>query len=378
MKTSKIIIALLVIALVVAIGIGASKGDSGNIASNDHADGKQTVAIGLTLPLTGPVAILGEPARKSAELALKDAQTAALANGGKGLKYDYKLVIEDDAFNATKAASAANKLINVDKALAIISLGSGTGNSINAIAEKNKTVQFALASDPTAANGEYNYIHWTPASVEGKLMADEMVRRGYKKVALITANHAGTKAVTDSVKASLAGKDIQIVTDDMTNMGEKDFRTIIQKIKRANADIVVLELFSPEIEIAAKQIKEQGLKIPMTSVEAIEWSNEIGLFEGQWFVSDSIAPNFLSMYKSAYGTDAQAGSTYVYDLVSMLIYLQEKQPAPIKPADLPGIIAKNGDWNSPIFGTLKIDKDGFFNTAATVKVVKGGKALLSK
>ncbi len=377
MKTSKIIIAILAIALIVWAAMNAS--ESTNTAHNaDSNGGKQAITIGLTLPLTGPVAILGEPAKKSAELALKDAQAAALTNGGKGLKYDYTLVIEDDAFDATKAASAANKLINVDKALAIISFGSGTGNSINAIAEKNKTVQFALASDPTVANGEYNYIHWTPASVEGKLIADEMIRRGYKKVSLVTANHAGTKAVTDSIKAALAGKDIEIVTDDMTNNGEKDFRTIIQKIKRAHADIVVLELFSPEIEIAAKQMKEQGVQIPMTSVEAIEWSNDIGLFEGQWFVSDSIVPNFLAKYKSAYGIDAQAGSSYVYDLVSMLIYMQEKQTAPIKPADLPGIITANGDWNSPIFGKLTIDKEGFFNTAATVKVVKGGKAVLEK
>lgn len=327
---------------------------------------KQTIKIGLSLPLTGGVAFLGQPAKKAAELALKDAGNT---------KYNYELVIEDDQFDAKKAASSASKLINIDKVLGIISFGSGTGNTINSIAENGKTAQFALASDPTVAKGEYNYVHWTPAFKEGELLAREIISRGYKKISIIDTNHPGTLAVTSAIKQALVGSDVQIVSYDLTNVGEKDFKTIISKIKKANPDIIVLEMFSPEIEIAARQIKELNLKKPVTSVETFEWSSEPSLFEGSWFVSDSVVPGFSSKYKTAYGTDPLSGSSYVYDLVSLMIAVQEKSDKPILPQDLPKVISAMGDWNSPVFGKIKIDNEGFFLTEPAVKIIKEGKAV---
>lgn len=324
---------------------------------------KQTVKIGLSLPLTGGVAFLGEPAKKSAELALKDAGIT---------KYNYELVFEDDAFDAKKAASTATKLINIDKVLALISFGSGTGNVINTIAETGKTTQFALASDPTVAKGEYNYVHWTPPFEEGKLLARELISRGYKKVSIIDTNHPGALAVTKSIKEALVGSDVQIVSYDLTNVGERDYKTIITKIKAANPDIVVLEMFSPEIEIAARQMKALNLNKPVTSVETFEWSGEPKLFNDAWFVSDAVVPGFSAKYKAAYGKEPLSGSSYVYDLVSLLIKLQEKSDKPINPQDLPALISKMGKWESPVFGKITIDSDGFFLTAPAVKMIKDG------
>lgn len=358
-KTVKIIIAVTVIVLVVW-GITASR----NINTS-----QQTIKIGLSLPLTGNVAILGEPAKKAAELALRDVGET---------KYKYELVFEDDQFNPVKSATAASKLINIDKVIGIISFGSGTGNAIRSIAESSKVSQFALASDPTVAQGTYNYIHWTPAFKEGELLAKELVRRNYKSIAIIDTNHPGPLAVTDAIKKALQGTEARIVSYNLTNVGEKDFRTIINKIKAAKADIVVLEMFSPEIEIAAKQMKELGLSVPVTSVETFEWSSEPQLFEGQWFVSDSVVHDFNKKYETAYGKLPMAGSSYVYDLLSLLISLQEKSSKPLKAEEIPGLISKMGTYNSPVFGNIEIDKDGFFLTEATVKVIKNGKVELVK
>lgn len=163
MKKKILIISAIVLILLIAWGIIASK-------PVNQAE-KPTVKIGLNLPLSGGVAFLGEPAKKAAELALKDAGNT---------KYNYELVFEDDQFSPKLSVTAANKLISVDKVLAIIEFGSGTGNAINSIAEQGKTAQFSLASDPTVAKGVYNYVHWTPPFKEGELVAKEIVKRGYK------------------------------------------------------------------------------------------------------------------------------------------------------------------------------------------------------
>lgn len=361
MQNKKIYVAIVIVVLVVLGFMGLRNTDN-------KPENKQTVKIGLSLPLTGGVAFLGEPAKKAAELALKDAGNT---------KYNYELVFEDDQFNPTKSASTVNKLINVDKVMAIISFGSGTGNAINPIAEKGKTVQFGLASDPTVAKGEYNYIHWTPPFKEGELLAKELIRRGYKKVSIVDTNHPGTLAVSKSIKESLRGSGVEVVSYDLTNVGSKDFRTVISKIKSVNPDIVVLEMFSPEVEIMAKQMKELGFNKPLTSVETFEWSSEPALFEGQWFVSDSMVPEFANKYKTEYGVDPQSGSSYVYDLVSMLIKLQEKSDEPILASELPTVISKMGNWNSTIFGKVEIDTEGFFLTEPSVKMIKAGKVVLA-
>lgn len=359
---SKKIIGIVVIILVV-LGIVAITN------SNSTPTNKATVKIGITLPLTGNIAFLGEPSKKAAELALKDAGAT---------KYNYELVFEDSQFSPKMAATAASKLINVDKVLAIINFGSGTGQAISPITESSKVTHFSLASDPTVAKGDYNYIHWTPPFKEGDLLAKELIRRGYKKVSIIGTNHAGTMAVTDAVEASLKDSTVEIVSRDITNVGDKDFRTIINNINKIKPDIIVLEMFSPEIEIAARQMKELGLKIPVTSVEALEWSDDPSLFEGDWFISDALTPGFVARYKMAYSTDPKPGASYVYDLVTFLIKVQENEKTPIKAKDLSKIISDLGEYKSNVFGDIKIDKDGFFVTEASVKIIKDGKAEVVK
>lgn len=92
---------------------------------------------------------------------------------------------------------------------------------------------------------------WTPPFAEGNLLAKELISRGYKRVSIIDTNHTGKLAVSKAIKEALEGSDVQIVSYDLTNVGDKDFRTTILKVKQAKPDIVVLEMFSPEVEIAA-------------------------------------------------------------------------------------------------------------------------------
>ena len=336
--------------------------------ANDGRDqNKETLKIGVVLPLTGGAGFLGESAQKAAQLALKDAGET---------KYNYQLVTEDDAFTPGKTVTAVNKLINIDKVSALITFGSGTSNAVAPINETAKVARFGLASDPTSAIGEYNYIHWTPAYKEGELMSQEIVKRGYKRVAIVDTNHPGAFAVTEALKNDLAKTDVQIVSYDVVNMEDRDFRMLMTKIKNTNPDLIVLEAFSPQIELLAKQAREIGIKdIPLTSVEAIEWSGEPELFEGMWFVSDGIHKEFSEHFFAEYGVYPNGGSAYVYDLVSMLIKIQENEKDLINPAELPSLIAEMGIHESKFLGNVEIDKDGMFVTEASVKKIENRKVV---
>lgn len=349
---------IVVIALVVLVSVGVL---------NREPEGGE-VNIGAILPLSGGAAFLGESSQKAALLALEDAGDTA---------YDYQILFEDDAFTPSKTVTAANKLINVDGVTALITFGSGTSNSVAPINEDAEVVRFGLASDPTSVEGGYNFIHWTPAYKEGELMASEVVSRGYSRIALIDTNHSGTMAVSNAIKDGLKETNVDIVLNEITNVGDKDFRTIISKIKSESPELVILEMFSPEIELFARQMNEMGVDIPVTSVEAIEWSPELDLFEGSWFVSDNVSLEFAEHYKKVYGEYPKAGASYVYDIVSFIIQIQEDSNTKLDSKELADIINNIDSYKSEFFGEVEITDSGYFVTEASVKRVVDGEIVLN-
>lgn len=318
----------------------------------------EAVHIGIALPLSGPAAFLGESARQAAQMALEDAGST---------RYAYELVIEDDAFNPVQTATIAQKFTTVDDVVAMITFGSGTAQAANPIAEAAQVPHIALASDPTVADGAYNFIHWTPAFTQGELMAQELVRRGVTRLAIVDTLHPGPQAITQTVKTSLAGSGVTIVSEELTTVGQTDFRTAVQKIKQANPDMILLEQFSPEIELTVRQLREAGVTTPVTSVEAIAWSGEPSLFEGTWFVVDSkVNEDFKDAYTKRFGSAPKSGATYVYDLVTLIINEQERAGDVLTPEELAARLQTMGSYESPLFGTVPIDDEGFFITPASV------------
>jgi branched-chain amino acid transport system substrate-binding protein len=358
MKKKVIVGVIIAVVVVIILGLFSPKGSN------------EPVKIGIALPLTGPAAFLGESAQNAAKLAIKDAGNT---------KYKYELVFEDDGFNPVKTVTAVNKFISIDKVVAMITFGSGTSNAAAPINEEAKIARFGLASDPTSAKGEYNFIHWTPAYKEGELLAQEIVKRGYKTVAIVNANHPGTNAVADAVKKSLEKTSVKLVAYENSNVGEKDFRTTVSKLKSLNPEIVVMTLFSPEIELFTKQSKELGSKYVITSAEAFEWSSEPALFEGLWFVGDSAVPQaFIDKFTSEYSSAPKPGSTYVYDLVSMIIKMQEDSNKKLSSTDIVKILNDKGYSQSDLFGKVVIDKDGLFITNASLKKIENGQGVFIK
>jgi branched-chain amino acid transport system substrate-binding protein len=356
----KIVISLIVILVVIGAFFALK-------TSQTNTD-TQPVKIGIVLPLTGNAGFLGEAAQKAAQMALEDAGNT---------KYSYELIFEDDGFDPKKTVTSVNKLISLDKVSALITFGSGTSNAAAPLTENSKIPRFGLASDPTSAKGNYNYVHWTPPFKEGELIVKTLIEKGYKNVAIIDVNHPGPLAVSDAVVDSLKKENVNMVAREMTNVGDKDFRTLINNLKSKNPDIIVITIFSPEIEIFTKQMRELGLNVPVTAAETFEWSDQPELFEGLWFVSDSrVDDAFLEAFEAKNGVTPKPGSAYIYDLVTLLVETQEKADHTLTPEELNDVISKTDSYNSPLFGTVSINEDGIFVTGASVKIMKDGKPVL--
>ena len=71
---------------------------------------EEYITVGFIGPLTGDVAIFGEVEKNAAEIAIEEINSAGGVNGKK-----LKIIYEDGKCSGKEAASAAQKLINIDK-----------------------------------------------------------------------------------------------------------------------------------------------------------------------------------------------------------------------------------------------------------------------
>jgi len=369
-KTTKTILGLvilIIIVLAIYLGIGkkATQVEEKPVAKETV---RATIKIGAILPLTGGGAMMGDSGRKALLLAKEKLS---------GTKYNYELIFEDDRLDPGMTASAINKLVGIDKVDAVISFSSGSGNVISPITQQNGVIHCGIASDPNVAKGEFNFIHWTPPAAENEVFVRELQKRGIKKLGILRLNQQGIAAVIDDLKNKIKNTDITIVSDQIFNFGERDFKTLILKVKNENPDIIMLMAFSPELEILAKQIKELGVTTPLTSIEMFEFSEQMDLFEGQWYVQAADAlESFTSTYRAKFGDDYKPGAPNAYDCFNLIVNAYEKagtDPS-IKPDRLSviNILHNTKNFNGAL-GVLNVDQDGIIWSKAVVRMIKNGK-----
>ncbi len=365
-KTLKIIVGIVVLVLVVVVwGIVALTNKGGDASSNTP------IKIGLSLPLTGDLGFIGETDRNAAQLAIEE------INNDKNLKHKYEIVIEDDSFNAAKAASVMNKFIGVDKIDAVISVSSTAGNVVAPLAETNKIPHIGMASDSNVAKGDYNFIDWTRPQEEVTAMISELQKRNIKKVVIISVNQQGWQAINSDFKEKAKVAGITITDDQVFNSGQTDFKTIISKAQKTNPDIYLLGIFDPELGIIAKQIKDFGIKTPLTSIESFGLTSDPKIFEGQWFVDAAVpTSSFNTQYVAKYNKEPGPAAANIYDALHLFVKAFESVSGNRKPtsADVIKALSNMNDYTGAL-GKLTVSPIGEFISQAQVKIIKDGKAV---
>ncbi len=331
---------------------------------------KPTIVIGVTLPLTGDVAMLGQNSKKAIELALEN-----LGN----TKYNYQVIFEDDQFKPQTGATTANKLISIDNADVLLSFGSPVGNTVSPIAEKQKVPHINFfASDTNVAKGDYNFLHYTPPYKDSEVFISELNKRGIKNLVFFgQQDNPGVGAIISAFEKDIKNTDIKVLANQKFNTGTRDFRTQISSVKNLNPDMYVLEASSPELETLTKQLRDAGINTPVTSMEAFEFSSELSLFEGMWYVNAADPQKwFVDMFAKKYNEDPKFGAANGYDAVNLIVKAVEKtgngKTVPTR-EEIKNALASIKGFDGALGKNLSIDPDGIVISGAVVRMIKDGK-----
>jgi branched-chain amino acid transport system substrate-binding protein len=352
----KMLSGLLVTAMVLFAGL--------IFAMSDTPKEKATIKIGFSIPLTGNIAFIGEGMRDAAILGKEDM--------GK-TKHNYELLFEDDKLDPKIDATIGNKYISVDKVDVMVSAGGGSGGVLSKLADQNGIIHFAVTVEPTTTIGDLNYAHWTSNEEQNTMLAQQIAKRGFKRPAAFL-----NVSLNDyvSIHTDLKTRVNLVATGEVQN-GQTDFRTEIAKVKETNPDIIILVLRTPELDILTKQIKEMGLKVPLTTIEAFAVSKEKELYEGEFFVGGAEpAHGFVEAFKKKYGRDQTIGAPNAYDIVKMIMTSAEKVKTSGKPtpAQIAAELNKIKDFDGAL-GKLYMKPDGRVWSPPTVQMIKDGKVI---
>lgn len=334
----------------------------GNKTDNTSAENlKPTIKIGVIYPLSGEYAHFGDAAKNSIKLFESDDKTQNSA-------YQYKFFLEDGAFNTARSAIVAKKLIDIDKVDVIITFGSDIGSVVSPIAQEHKIIHLSMATEPNVAKGEYNFTISTPPNRNAGKMIDELKKLGLTKVAFVIQNTAMMQSVAEHIRQAGNRGNINIISDNAINSGERDFRILIRKILNDQPNAVIVQLQPPELQIFVKQLRETNKDILITAVESFGYPEDKTLFEGTWF-SGAVIPTkaYTNKYKEVFGTDATDYSELFYAAMEVIrnAYTSDNKTTVIKNiTDLKTTGFAIGDFS--------FNQDGMMQTKAYLYTIKNG------
>ena len=218
---------------------------------------KETVTIGVILPLTGGASVYGEDARRIAPLLAKRVNA-------ESQKYTFRFVLEDGKCGVGNAATtAAQKLISIDGAKFLAAGCSGEMLQVGPFAQRRKVITNCFACSHRDIKNIGPYAFRTYPDIEQGVhdVAQRIKTDVTGSVAVFTENNAFTIGIGEQLKEELAK---QIGYSAEFEMDQDDFKTLFTRARAASPAAYYLNAATPRsYQVMFKQLRDLGVKAPV-------------------------------------------------------------------------------------------------------------------
>lgn len=249
----------------------AQTGDSGTPAPGS----KGTIKLGVLAPLTGPNAEYGYGFQVAVDMAVKEVNAKGGFNG-----YTLEYVLEDSAGDPAQSADLARKYAEDDSIMAI--LGDYTSGCCMAnapIVEEYGILQLS----PSASSPQYTIMNKWCFGTVGRT-TDEIVYYssavirdylGGKTVGVMYVNSDYGKINRDGLLKQAPLDGVEVVAEESFLDGDTDFSAIINKVRAAKPDVVMI-IDTGNVDKIVNQIAQTDWKPklailgPSTSEQLVE------------------------------------------------------------------------------------------------------------
>jgi ABC-type branched-subunit amino acid transport system substrate-binding protein len=306
------------IAVVGALLAGAACSSEDDATTDSAADQPRTIKIGAVVPLEGQSASLGKSFLEAVRVSLDTLGDTT---------NEYKLVVEDGGTTPEESTAAAKRLVEEDGVDAIVGGISIVGQYVAPVATEAKIPMLCVCSIPTIGDGEYNFTNIPLAEDEADAWVAEAQRQGIKSVAIIAQQYPSIDGHVNALKSAAGAAGIEVVYEYRFPQGTTSFLDPVRTaLEQYQPDAFYVSGYEPSLSAVGKQLQlaEQmvGTKLNVTSIVAIGGSDDMSIFEGDWYTdSDLATPEVMAQFRNAYpsSTFITHMMPYAYDSVRMLV-----------------------------------------------------------
>ena len=228
-----------------------------------------TIKIGFPVPLTGPYGAEAQDQVRAAEVAIAEFNESGGLGGRKA-----ELLVRDDKLNPGEAATRTLELIEKEKVSFVVgSLSAAVQLAINNVT-KERGVIFNSISQSDTINEASDFSKYTfHEALNPHLTAGAVGRYAFakfgKKVAFLTADYAYGHEMVRGFQEAGKGFNIETLVDIRHPVGTTDFSTLLPRIQSLKPDILCINNFGRDQQIALKQATDFGMKKSMKIIAPI-------------------------------------------------------------------------------------------------------------
>jgi branched-chain amino acid transport system substrate-binding protein len=375
------------LSLLVAFGLAFSstackKKDDGAGGSGGGADASEIV-IGHYASMTGSTAHFGQDTDKAARLAADQLNAAGGVLGKK-----LKIVTLDTRGDGAEAANAVTRLIDVEKATAILGeVASSLSLQGGPIAQRRKIPMVSPSStNPKVTQiGDYIFRVCYIDPFQGKVMAT-FTRQTLKldKVAILKdVKNDYSIGLADAFQKAFVASGGTIAVEQSYAAGDTDFSAQVTAIKSSGAQAIWVPGYYAEVGAIARTAARLGVKVPLLGGDGWDAPELFTIggdaLNGSYF-SNHFAPDqasalsqkFVADFKAKYGQEPTGLGALGYDGV-MVIADAIKRAGKVDPTAIRDALAVTKDYEA-VTGKITMDKDRNPEKSVVVLKIDGGKA----
>lgn len=351
---------------------------------------KEPYKIGGVFAVTGPSSFLGDPEKKSLELAIDEINARGGIDG-----HLLEAVIYDTEGDPGKTNLNANKLMTKDNVVAIIGPSlTPTTLAIVPLAEKQPIPLISCAAGILITEPVKPWVFKTAQSDVLAVAAiyRHMQKKNIKKIGIITVEGAFGESGRDQLVAQAPKFGIQIVQAESFGAKDTDMTAQLTKIRSAQPDALVCWGTNPGPAVISRNFKQMGFKIPLYQSHGVaspkfvelaaDAAENIILPAGKILVVDqlpdsdpqkAVLKKYIEKFEGRFKQPVSPFGGYAYDAMMILANALEgtngnKEAVRKKIEDVKGLVGVTG-----IFNFSPTDHNGLGPDAFVMVQIQNGK-----
>jgi branched-chain amino acid transport system substrate-binding protein len=272
----------------------------------------QEYVLGLSVPLSGQTAFIGESALKAIRLKVEQINEAGGIHGHK-----IRLDAQDDKCDPTTGVNIAQRFVNDDNVVGMLGpFCSAVSIAVKPIFARAKMVDLTIASTSDAITKDTNWSFQiaAPDGVYARTLANYAADHG-KRIAVLNDTSAFGLGAYATVENTLKDRKANVVAHEQITAGQPDVSPQVIKFKQADADFVIALVLGGDAAKLCLTSRDLGFKAQLAGQTAWSFPNVLALAKGACdgaIFTDPFDPAkpeakaFLDQYENRYNDRPQS------------------------------------------------------------------------